>query len=67
MTAVLSTAAGAILVAGSLLVVAGLFPALAPAAVPHRTGTTSVYMGFFRLYYSQIRMRQDAPRIFHSG
>jgi hypothetical protein len=41
MTAVLAAVAGAILVAGVLLVVAGLFPALAPPApVPRRTATT---------------------------
>jgi Flp pilus assembly protein TadB len=40
MTAVLAAVAGAILVAGVLLVVAGLFPALAPAPAPHRTATT---------------------------
>lgn len=40
MTTVLSAAAGAILVAGALLVVAGLFPALAPAPRLRRTSTT---------------------------
>jgi hypothetical protein len=40
MTAVLAAVAGAIIVAGVLLVVAGLFPALAPAPRPRRTATT---------------------------